>query len=216
MLIHNVFLWIYHAVEGCSWSHNFVIKWCDTHWSDSLLYRKFHAVSVYDLQIRCSSVSNSGELHIEPKLVHISFRALIFTCFVLWIPLFVLSLSEKNTSYRCFSFIWYILELPTTIYSRSQDQWVKTTLTKCCFWGNMKISNLRSQDASCRNFMGQIRTLYSCCLFLRVERTRMRNFQNKRAKESERKRKRVRERQSERVRERERDRAREREEHKER
>ena len=129
-------------------------------------------------------------------------------------PCVCLSLSEKSISYRCFSFIRCMLELPRKIYSRARDQWVKTTLTKCCFWGNMKISNSRSQDASCRNSMGQIRTLYGCCLFLRVERTRMRNFQNKRAKESERKRKRVRERKSERVkreRERERDRARERE-----
>jgi hypothetical protein len=40
----------------------------------------FHAVSVYDLQSRYSSVRNSGELHIEPKLVHYIFGFYNFKC----------------------------------------------------------------------------------------------------------------------------------------
>ena len=66
-------------------------------------------------------------------------------------PSVCLSLSEKSISYRCFSFIRCMLELPRTIYSRARDQWVKTTLTKWWFLGNINISHLRSQDASPRH-----------------------------------------------------------------
>jgi hypothetical protein len=61
-------------------SHIFEIKWCGNNWSDSFLYMNFHAVSVYDLQSRYSSVRNSGELHIEPKLVHYIFGLYQFKC----------------------------------------------------------------------------------------------------------------------------------------
>jgi hypothetical protein len=64
----------------------------------------------------------------------------IFKNVVLWIPLFVLSLSEKSFSYRFVVFIWCVLEFPKPIYSRARDQWVKTTKTKYLFYINFEVS----------------------------------------------------------------------------